>query len=695
MHDHDALVLNEIHKDQSTISPLFFKINKLGFSVRTSNCLRKLDVNYVSDLVTKKATELLEIQNFGRKCLREVDECLANIGLYLGMKIPKEYLNYEESIVNDNTESKLMLDIRDISKPIIDQKSLPKLLISIDELAFSERTLHCLVMINVKYIGDLVQKSNADLLRVKNFGRKSLKEIVDKLALIDLQLDMYVPTWTTNSIQNSLTQFAKQIKEEDEIIARKLQETNPKISTIEDELFYLTSPVKMNNRLMVLEYFGWNGKPPLTLREVAVTFNVSHERVRQVCDMVCKKWKERYAFVPILEDTLQFIKDSIPIEADKLESMIQEKGISRKIICIDGIVNAASITNRKVAFKTISVSGRRMVLTNKSIKLIQLIISVAKKFVSKQGVVNIEDILCKLKELGRDTEGISFIITILETIEGFHWLHKEDGWFWLSSLPRNRVLNQIKKILSVSNSIDISELRTGVARYHRMEGFAPPRRVLLELCRHIPWCQVDGSSVTSSPPLNWKEVLADIEGTFCTILREHGPVMQREELEEMCLNSGIIRDTFFLYLSYSPIIAKYGIGLYGLRGSKVYPGYLESLSRHRKVQKVLEDFGWTSEGKIWLALKLSQSVITSGVFSVPSAIREILQGHYALKIKTADDNLIGEIVVKENRVWSLKSFFQRRGGEPNDYVVLVFDVTSREAFIYLGDIYLLDDFRPS
>jgi hypothetical protein len=289
------------------------------------------------------------------------------------------------------------------------------------------------------------------------------------------------------------------------------------------------------------------------------------------------------------------------------------------------------------------IDRKKMIVSDKSKTLIKLIVNYAKKSISKWGVASVDDILFKVKDLRGYTEDRSLIITVLNMIKGFRWLDNENGWFWLSSVPRNRVSSQIKKILSVSNTIDISELRAGVARHHRMEGFSPPRRVLLELCRHISWCQVDGSTITSSSPLNWKEVLADIEGTLCSILKEHGPVMRREALEEICLNSGMNHGTFYAHLSYSPIIAKYAAGVYGLRGSRIYPGYIESLIPPRKIYKILEDFGWTNEGKIWLALKLSKATIHSGVFNVPSAMKEFLQGNYTLK--TVGDTFIGELTI--------------------------------------------------
>jgi len=67
---------------------------------------------------------------------------------------------------------------------------------SVDELDLSVRSQNCLNNANIKYIGQLVQKSENDMLRTKNFGRKSLKELKELLSDLKLQLGMKLDSWT-------------------------------------------------------------------------------------------------------------------------------------------------------------------------------------------------------------------------------------------------------------------------------------------------------------------------------------------------------------------------------------------------------------------------------------------------------------------------------------------------------------------
>ncbi|MEI6984619.1 MAG: DNA-directed RNA polymerase subunit alpha [Rhodospirillaceae bacterium] len=75
------------------------------------------------------------------------------------------------------------------------------LLRKVDELELSVRSANCLKNDNIVYIGDLVQKTEAEMLRTPNFGRKSLNEIKEVLAQMGLHLGMEIPSWPPENIE--------------------------------------------------------------------------------------------------------------------------------------------------------------------------------------------------------------------------------------------------------------------------------------------------------------------------------------------------------------------------------------------------------------------------------------------------------------------------------------------------------------
>ena len=70
----------------------------------------------------------------------------------------------------------------------------------VDELELSVRSMNCLKNDNIIYIGDLVQKSEGEMLRTPNFGRKSLNEIKEVLTGMYLYLGMEIPNWPPDNI---------------------------------------------------------------------------------------------------------------------------------------------------------------------------------------------------------------------------------------------------------------------------------------------------------------------------------------------------------------------------------------------------------------------------------------------------------------------------------------------------------------
>jgi DNA-directed RNA polymerase subunit alpha len=75
------------------------------------------------------------------------------------------------------------------------EKVNENLLKTVDELELSVRSMNCLQNANIKFIGDLVQKTESEMLKTKNFGRKSLKEIKDVLGEMGLALGMKLDSW--------------------------------------------------------------------------------------------------------------------------------------------------------------------------------------------------------------------------------------------------------------------------------------------------------------------------------------------------------------------------------------------------------------------------------------------------------------------------------------------------------------------
>jgi DNA-directed RNA polymerase subunit alpha len=154
------------------IDALFSPIRKVNYSVQNAR------VGQVTDY------DKLVLEVWTNGSVRPVD------AVAFAAKILKEqlsiWINFEES-----EEATYQMSGAD------EQPLNENLFRSVDELELSVRSANCLQNANITLIGELVQKTEQDMLKTKNFGRKSLKEIKEILATMGLGLGMKFDSWST------------------------------------------------------------------------------------------------------------------------------------------------------------------------------------------------------------------------------------------------------------------------------------------------------------------------------------------------------------------------------------------------------------------------------------------------------------------------------------------------------------------
>ena len=120
-----------------------------------------------------------------------------------GSVAPEDALAYSARILQDQFQ--IFVNFEEPEK-VVQVEEEPELefnaalLKKVDELELSVRSANCLKNDNIVYIGDLIQKSEAEMLRTPNFGRKSLNEIKEVLAQMGLHLGMEIPNWPPENI---------------------------------------------------------------------------------------------------------------------------------------------------------------------------------------------------------------------------------------------------------------------------------------------------------------------------------------------------------------------------------------------------------------------------------------------------------------------------------------------------------------
>lgn len=122
-----------------------------------------------------------------------------------GSLTPEDAVALAARILQDQLQKFINFDEPLAAEESRQETELPfsrNLLKKVAELELSVRSGNCLITDNVVYIGDLVQKSETDLLRTPNFGRKSLNEIKEVLTGMGLELGMKIEGWPPENIED-------------------------------------------------------------------------------------------------------------------------------------------------------------------------------------------------------------------------------------------------------------------------------------------------------------------------------------------------------------------------------------------------------------------------------------------------------------------------------------------------------------
>ena len=126
---------------------------------------------------------------------------------------PDDAVAYAARILQDQLSIFVNFDEPESASASSDDDGLefnPLLLKKVDELELSVRSANCLKNDNIVYIGDLIQKTEAEMLRTPNFGRKSLNEIKEVLSGMGLHLGMDVEDWPPDNIEDLAKKFEDQ-----------------------------------------------------------------------------------------------------------------------------------------------------------------------------------------------------------------------------------------------------------------------------------------------------------------------------------------------------------------------------------------------------------------------------------------------------------------------------------------------------
>ncbi len=425
--------------------------------------------------------------------------------------------------------------------------------------------------------------------------------------------------------------------------------------------------------------FGWHGQARKTQQEVGEIIGVSRARAHQIEKRFREKAQD-VSFLPALDAAITALTDAAGSFDSEPHTVLQRAGLALSSFDPAGIAVAADIFSKPIRFHA-GDSASPFMLEGDS-EIAAAVGQVVKGLTDVNHVASVAEVQARVAEAIDIEPPVDDLRALLNRIDSIVWLDSDRDWFWDGR--ETRYINMARKILSVSNPIPIESLRSGVLRHHRTNHMSLPRLAFEGLCRVAGFTIVDGQ-VSDEAPADWKVLLGDVERTIVEVMSRHDDVMMGRDLRDSCVERGINRHSYWLYLSYSPLLERVAPGVYALRGRKVDPSVVAEMSGRDVVRtRPLQDHGWTKDGAIWLAYAVNTNIYDSGVIGVPFAVGKVI-GERRLELYAIDGSGMGTLAVgSAGKAWGLTPFIGRRGVDVGDYVVVSLDLDLEVAVVQAG-----------
>lgn len=459
------------------------------------------------------------------------------------------------------------------------------------------------------------------------------------------------------------------------------------VQTLHDEAQALYGyPRRSRRNAIAMAYLGFTGGPLKTLEEVGTEHGITRERVRQVSHPKQLRGRGRGAYLPRLDAALALLRRDLPERADVLIRRLKKRSLADDLTTVPGIVRYAEILDRPSPGTLVKL--RHSVLLHPDDRpALATVLSAARRLITYNGATTVQHLS---EARGCTARGLSQarIARWLQVAGHFEEVTGPGGWFTLKGVHDLEIHKLMCFVLRVAGTLSLQDLRFALRREYRRGGHVPPEhafRAVVERCRFIRR-EGDRLSLHADAATNFVDRSTD-EGIVVEVLRQLGGVAARRPLQRALEERGVSIPSAWRILVYSPLITRFAPGVYGLVGANPPFGMVDELKSLPTTEGGLIRHGWSPDRRLWIAYRLSEATLETGVVGLPAALATVLQGDFTIT-DTADAS--GFVRVNGHSIWGLRKLLPDADAEPGECLVLRFDVVGRRVEFEVGDESVVD-----
>ena len=295
----------------------------------------------------------------------------------------------------------------------------------------------------------------------------------------------------------------------------------------------------------IARYLGWYGHTRDATHHPGQPIDLAQERAKQAANRAIELLREDGLVPEAVEKSLSLIERSLPLLEMEACEVLMKARLCFTRLSGEALLAAAKCFCPKLPFEMTRLGAAGVLIKPDSTASLDRLMARAREMVQTCGCANVTQLVQDAQDLLGPNVTERFTEALIRAGGPFEWLDRESKWFWYIPDRSNRMVQQVQRSLALSGRIKLSMLRSAIRRDNGLGNFTPPTKIIEAVCRRVLGLQIEADSISQVPAMApRKDPLTPNERLLATILREHGPVLGREKLQELCCARGIDDQAF-------------------------------------------------------------------------------------------------------------------------------------------------------